>query len=444
MLAHSRLPLYSVRLVLLLLGALTVVSVFVLAQDDTPDLPNLPISSDVTYIIQTGDTLDEIGALFDVRVACIVETNPDAIDRDGIIRPGDPLVLRVECPAYDGAAPVPFPRTDSPGRSGEDGTYAVRQGDTLDGIGRTQDISVEALREANGLGRFDPLPVGLLLTLPEDAPPFGDVPPGRVLREVNADAAESIDSALATAPGEAYVIQRGDTLDVIGQAFDVSVAALQIANNLGYPYSQTIFPGDVLIIPEGAPAYGLFPVIPGQTVPGGGADSEAEAAAVELADNEVRVQVADTLDGIARELDVSVEALRLENGIVSARQIVPGQVLVIPEDAPPYGTAPDIDEPAGAVLAPGEVYVIQLGDTLDGIAAQFDVDSTCLIAQNEIVNVRGIRAGQTLGIPADCPAYMGFDVVPGRAPFQPTPVPTTAPDSAGAGSFGVPTATPDA
>jgi len=113
---------------------------------------------------------------------------------------------------------------------------------------------------------------------------------------------------------------------------------------------------------------------------------------------------------------VSVVAIRLANGIDSVNDVRPGRLIVIPDDAPTYGFFPPIGESAGDEIAAGTEYVIQPGDTIDHIAAQFNVDTLCVIERNQVRNVRLIQPGQTIGIPNDCPAYSGYDVVPDTPP----------------------------
>lgn len=417
--------------VLGIISALMLSLMLAAAQDGSTPEPtsvpqqfDLPIQGDVTYLVEPRDTLDEIGAVFDVRVACIRETNN--LTRTDIIRPGDPLIISASCPAYDGVLEVEFPRVSSPGRTGDDGTYVVRPNDTLDTIGQRLNVSAISLARANNISNTKRLAIGTVLQIPADAPPYGVVPPLDSAPQVAAAAATPENpnftplSSLTRESGT-YVVQPGDTLDVIAQTIDVSVVSLQIANDI--TYGRSLMPGQTIFIPADAPPYGQFPAL---NVSRGGADPGAPSSA----DGEQYViQPGDTLDTIAQEFNVSVVAIRQVNGIDFSTQVTPGRSILIPADAPPYGEFPSSEEAAGGVIASGEQYVIQPNDTLDGIGARFDKDTLCIIQANEITNVRAIRPGQVIGIPADCPQYTGFDVVPGRTQTPPTLVPTTAPQA---------------
>lgn len=293
------------------------------------EMYQLPLTADVEYLVQPRDTLEQIAAAFDVRLDCIRETNE--LKTYDILQIGQKLVISIDCPAYDGAGDVIAPRLDSPGRTGEDGSYVVRPSDTLDTIGQTLNVSVIELLQANDLREGRSLKAGDVLVIPEDAAPYGEYPV--ITNELNETTMAMIDNG--ELKGEQYVIQPNDTLDVIAQEFNVSVVAIRVANNIN-----------------------------------------------------------------------------------AAGDIVPGQLIVIPEGAPEYTLFPSLEAPAGTKIADGTQVVIQPGDTLDHIAAQYNVDTLCLIEANDIRTVRLIQPGQLIGIPSGCPAYSGFDVVPATPPTE--------------------------
>ncbi len=66
--------------------------------------------------------------------------------------------------------------------------------------------------------------------------------------------------------------------------------------------------------------------------------------------------------------------------------IIPGQVLIIPV----------IPQPSGGA----DYYVVESGDTIIAIAAQYDVDPTDLADFNNVADWNSIRPGDILYIPA--------------------------------------------
>jgi LysM repeat protein len=225
-------------------------------------------------------------------------------------------------------------------------------------------------------------------------------------------------SATAT-PAErpsTYTIQRGDTLDTIGQALNVSVEALTQANQIKRTTILKI--GDTLIIPPDAPPYGVFPALtnPAQTDTtsgqGGGIAGETYV-----------MQPGDVLDVIAQKKNVSVDSLKIANNVKNVRKLMPGTVIIIPSDAPPYGVFPATDNPSSTDTtsgqgggASGPTYVVQPNDTLDHIAAQHNVQTACLAKSNNLKTPSKIFPGKTLVIDTSCPAYDGYDVVPTQQP----------------------------
>jgi LysM repeat protein len=224
-----------------------------------------------------------------------------------------------------------------------------------------------------------------------------------------------------------YTVESGDSLDKIGALFDVQAACLAQSNDL--TLGSMIKPGDVLVISFDCPRYDGFDFV---TNPREEGQAPAEPAAGQGGGSSIEgdtytVQRGDTLDTIGQELNVSVVAIQLANGLRSGDFITPGQELVIPEDAPAYGLFPALTEPAnpnsvsnelgqgggGAEsLAAGDTtYVVQPRDSFDKIGALFDVQAACLAQSNELRPDSAIYPGQVLNVSEDCPRYDGEDFV---------------------------------
>ncbi|GAB4512127.1 MAG: hypothetical protein OHK0046_11160 [Anaerolineae bacterium] len=285
----------------------------------------------------------------------------------------------------------------------QDDSYTVQPGDTLDTIAQELNISVVALQLANpdiaeNNNRIFP---GDALVIPADAPAYGAFP---ALDVPDTSEGGGVGGGVE---GELYVVQPRDTLDTIAQEFDVSLIVLREANS--FLESDRITPGQTLLIPADAPAYGEFPVLnaidSGEGGGQGGGGGEVYT-----------IQRGDTLDTIAQEFDVSVVSLQQVNELEDGDVLQIGQQILIPLDAPAYGMFPALDtaetSEGGGVGGgvEGDLYVVQLMDTIDQIAADYNVAVTCITEANAIDNVRLIKPGQTLVIPLGCPAYTGAAV----------------------------------
>jgi len=200
----------------------------------------LPITEDVRYEVGVGDTLDDIAATFDVDLTCLKAENDIAPDNSTVFI-GDQLVIRVSCPPYAGLNYVPFPRAVEQG--GGEGTYTVRVGDTISTIALAFNISEISLAEYNDLALGDPIFPGQVLELPPGAPEFGRVPP-------------LDDGTLEQGGAESdiiYVVQPGDTLDVIGAFYNANPAC--IAESNGIPNANRIEPRTTILISEACAPY---------------------------------------------------------------------------------------------------------------------------------------------------------------------------------------------
>jgi LysM repeat protein len=109
-----------------------------------------------------------------------------------------------------------------------------------------------------------------------------------------------------------------------------------------------------------------------------------------------RVQWGDTLTGIARRFNTSVQAIVQRNNIPNPNLIYAGQELEIPEDGqPPPPPPPSPTPPPGGQTT----YVVQRGDTLSRIASRFGTTVALLVQANNIANPNLIYVGQVLLIP---------------------------------------------
>ena len=171
-----------------------------------------------------------------------------------------------------------------------------------------------------------------------------------------------------------YVIKAGDTLFGIALANNTDVETIRRLNNLP---DDTIQVGQVLIVPgTGEPA-----TQPGQ-------DASAADAAATPAPVVYVVAAGDNLSSIATQFDVTWQEIAAANNIPAPYTIYRGQRLVIP------GVSPT-PEPTAAVRK----HVVQAGETLLGIALQYNTTTQAIMQANNLANPNLLRVGQELVIP---------------------------------------------
>ena len=103
----------------------------------------------------------------------------------------------------------------------------------------------------------------------------------------------------------------------------------------------------------------------------------------------------DTLYGIARTLDVTIDALLNANGLSLTSVIVPGQRLSVPGSGA---------SSSGVAASSGRRYTVAAGDTLFGIATAHGVSLSSLLAVNGMGSTSLIMPGMRLSLPAGASA----------------------------------------
>lgn len=203
-------------------------------------------------------------------------------------------------------------------------------------------------------------------------------------RTATATATRTPTATFTPTPAVTYVVQWGDQLLKIARKFGVTLAALKKANNLT---SDTIYVGEILIIPAPAPTSTPKPTLP--------------------PDRAYVVQPGDQLLRIARKYGITLAALKSANGLTSD-VIVPGQVLYIPTPPPPTSTPK-----ATATLSGNNVYyVVKTGDTLTRIAAMYGVTTSAIKTANSLTSDT-VRLGKTLLIPNPTARPIEYTVLEG-------------------------------
>lgn len=144
----------------------------------------------------------------------------------------------------------------------------------------------------------------------------------------------------------------------------------------------------------------------------------AGSGTASAADTTYTVQRGDNLTTIAAKFGLSVQALANANGLANVNNIYAGQVLKIPQADGQNSN----NSPAPASTGEG-AYIVQSGDTLSGIAAQFGVSLAELAAANKISVMSYVYIGQTLRIPGKSatPAAPAPTATPTKTPVAGSP-----------------------
>ena len=108
----------------------------------------------------------------------------------------------------------------------------------------------------------------------------------------------------------------------------------------------------------------------------------------------ITIQRGQTLSGIALEYNTTVQILVQLNNIANPNLIYAGSTLIVPSGETPIDT--DGNSTSGQTI-----YVVQRGDTLNKIAAEFGTTARAIAVENNIRNINLIYVGQRLIIPTN-------------------------------------------
>ncbi len=231
--------------------------------------------------------------------------------------------------------------------------YVVQKGDTLYGISRQFNTSMQRLRELNNLSS-DNLAVGQVLIV-----------------STNSD----------SNPSECvvYTVKKGDSLYSIAREYNSSVDAIKRYNNLT---TDNLSIGQKLKLP-------CYMNVP---------DNTTKPKFIMYT-----VKAGDNLYSIAQKYDTTVDKIKSDNKL-SSNILSIGQVLMIDNNT--GGNV--VEECFGENLVEEEnyiVYVVRSGDNLYSIARKYNTTVTKIKSLNNLTN-NNLSIGQELKIPSSDSIYI--------------------------------------
>ena len=207
-------------------------------------------------------------------------------------------------------------------------TYTVKKGDSLWGISKSQNVSLNELYAANGLNKNSVLKIGQQIQIPVEGSTA-------TVSAVTADTYQPSNYNMAT---ETYTVKGGDNLSKIAAQYNTSVSAIKAANNKS---SDMIRVGEKLIIPvsgSGSTSTAPKATTPAPTV----ATASADASGIHT------VKAGEYPATIARQYGMTTSELLAINGITDPRKMQIGQKLKVSST----GSAANIATKTETVVAP--------------------------------------------------------------------------------------------
>ncbi|MCZ3068900.1 LysM peptidoglycan-binding domain-containing protein [Acinetobacter baumannii] len=303
-----------------------------------------------TYTVQPGDTLAVIAMKNGVNWRDVAKWNQ--IDPEKTLFVGTSLYL------YD-AKPQEAETTAK--SAAKPDVYVVQANDSLTGVANQFNLSVKQLAEYNDLSVTDGLFVGQKLQLKE--------PKGNRAAKVEPKAIQASTRRIAT---KSYTVKRGEYLKLIADRYALSNQELADLTP-GLSAGSSLIVGQKINVPakeitvdevDDSKASGKY---------------EKLAAGPSYKTESYKVQRGDTLSSIATKSKISLAELAELNNLKANSHVQLGQTLKVPAGA----SVPD-------------QYVVQSGDSLNAIAAKYNLQTSYLADLNGLSRTAGLRAGQRL------------------------------------------------
>ncbi|MEI2400812.1 LysM peptidoglycan-binding domain-containing protein, partial [Paenibacillus phytohabitans] len=222
--------------------------------------------------------------------------------------------------------------------------YTVKAGDTLYSIAKQYNVSVDSIKQINGL-TSNMLFIGQQLRMPFFT----------------------------------YTVASGDTLYNIAKRYNTTVDQIRTTNQLK---SDMLVIGQKLRIPQ----------LQATSVP---QPNEAPVTSPVLETTTYTVVAGDTLYGISVKLGTTVDEIKTLNNLTSNVLSI-GQVLKVPGSGVTTPTAPEPTQPTPVM----STYTVAAGDTLYSISLRFGTTVSAIQAANNLTTTN-LSIGQVLTIPGE-------------------------------------------
>ena len=279
--------------------------------------------------------------------------------------------------------------------------HKIRSGENLGAIARSYGMSLNELREANGL-KNNKIRAGQVLLIPM---PSGALPPSRDHKTDVSDASGTKHSKTKGNTNAQYTVKSGDNLASIARRFGVSINDLKTWNSIT---DSKIGVGDVLLTSE----------------PKADVRQEVEASTVKAGTGSYTVKSGDTYYNISQQLGVSMNDLMDVNNAESGKLSL-GQILKLPAQVR-AGTAESTatqkaKKPVSSAVVPssssksvavkaevGKIHVVREGDNLASISRKYSIAIPDLQRWNKLDAKSKLKIGQQLKLTGGKAAPLGI------------------------------------
>lgn len=262
--------------------------------------------------------------------------------------------------------------------NGNTNYYTVHSGDTLSGIANKFSTSVNTLAHLNDIQNVNRIYVGQRLLVRQNSSAADQ---HQTQANTNSKHAGTTNTD-SNANVSSYVVQSGDTLSGIANKFNTTYTSLAQINHLSNP--NRIYVGQRLQLRAQATSQ----------APTTNTNSQSQRTNNNSTAATYTVQSGDTLSGIAAKFNTTYTQLAQTNHLSNPNQIYVGQRLQVRGNSQVTHQSSSVSH----VSAGNTGYIVQSGDSLSKIAAQYGLNWRTLASKNNLQSPYIIYVGQHLAL----------------------------------------------
>lgn len=341
-----------------------------------------------SYIVQSGDTLTAVADKFGFTNQQLADMN-NLTPTSNLLR-GARLSLvddgTNKTTSTNSKNDAPLTSAASKTSKIETINYRVKAGESVGSLANRYNMSNEQLAELNKFSANSSLLLGQSIKVPASAPDVEDKPDSKTENSRKTQSAAKVSTV-------SYTVKSGDTLSAIASRYQTSNEELAKLNRISA--NSMVILGQKLTVPD------------------------SEVAETEKTPTSYTVQSGDTLTGVAVRFKLSPQELADMNGLKANSNLIRGAnlSLVASSTSNKKGADKKADADANAkesaakesakeasaskssASGDSEDYTVKRGESLNSIAAKYDVSVAELAKLNKIAANTMVQIGQSLNVP---------------------------------------------
>lgn len=341
-----------------------------------------------SYIVQSGDTLTAVADKFGFTNQQLADMN-NLTPTSNLLR-GARLSLVDDGTSKTTSAnsknDAPLTSAASKTSKIETVNYRVKAGESVGSLANRYNMSNEQLAELNKFSANSSLLLGQSIKVPASAPEAEDKPDSKTENSRKTQAAAKVSTV-------SYTVKSGDTLSAIASRYQTSNEELAKLNRISA--NSMVILGQKLTVPD------------------------SEVAEAEKTPTSYTVQSGDTLTGVAVRFKLSPQELADMNGLKANSNLIRGANLSLvassasnkkgadrkvdseatAKDSTAKESAKEASASKSSASGDSEDYTVKRGESLNSIAAKYDVSVAELAKLNKISANTMVQIGQSLNVP---------------------------------------------